>query len=416
MNQRTEIEYAILCKAIMDQDIAAIITDMDEDDFADQYSRMLWTAVSSVVVNGGEVSFPVVKAELMRLNIPQDAVHIVSASAPKGSMTNSSAVYHIQQLKDISYRASLESMSDNVKSMLADNVPADEIDKVVENTIGRRAGMIRFDELSPTDTLEDMVKNLGLLPSGLSKLDAAIGGLENGELTTIAARPGCGKTTLAHHLLDYWATTLKKSGMLASLEMNKTQTMMRIIAKRIRKTYSDLRRNPAIGNAELAKIIEQWERRVKISIDTSNIKAILQRARYLRRHGKLDFLMVDHIGLVSAEGKNPNERISNITGPLKQFALSSNIPVIAFSQMNREIEKRGGLPSLSDLRDSGSIEQDSNKIIFLHKDKDQNRSFVIAKNTFGPCDQIDYYMESEYYTITTERPYRERRGMMVDDI
>ena len=416
LSERKDIEYALLAKAITDQEVAIMLSEYDEDDFSDQYARMLWNAISAVVLGGGEVSFPVIKAEMARINIPRDAISIIlSETGLRGDFltTKGSAFYHGKQLKDISYKCTLDEMAERVKGMLNDNAPLDEMDKCIEDALARRTQVMRFDDLNEDESLEEMLSHSVMLPTRIYELDKVIGGFEGGELTTIAARPGRGKTTIAHYLLDTFASS-GKSGMMASLEMNKVQTMLRIIASRLDKTYAELRGTPALGNMELKKIISQWGGRIKISIDSSDIKTIIQRARYLHRHGKLDFLMIDHIGLCKAEGNNPNERISNITGPLKQFALTYNVPVIAFSQMNREIEKRGGLPSLSDLRDSGSIEQDSNKILFLHMNKDGDRSFVIAKNTFGPQAEVPMYLDQKYYKVLNGRPIT--KGITVNNI
>lgn len=217
------------------------------------------------------------------------------------------------------------------------------------------------------------------LSTGIDSLDAKFCGLKGGQLIVIAGRPKMGKTTLAMNFATYNALHAKKSVLVVSLEMNNTQLMDRIIASEASIPLGVLKsgkleddhwpRLTALTN-KIADCGLSLSTRRGISI--SGVRSMARRHKL--EHG-LDLLLIDHIGLLDGEDRRQGtvERISEITRQSKLLAMELNVPVIILSQLNRALEQRPDKrPIPSDLRDSGSIEQDADMILFVYRDEVYN--------------------------------------------
>ena len=219
------------------------------------------------------------------------------------------------------------------------------------------------------------------VPTGLTDLDDRLGGLHNSDLVIIAGRPSMGKTALATNIAFYAAKNIqekaiKSSVAFFSLEMSSEQLSTRILAEQSRIKSNDIRRG-RISEEQFDKFIETSKNisELPLYIDETpaiSIAAMSNRARRIKRLYGLDLVVVDYIQLMSATSNFRDGRvqeISQITQGLKALAKELSVPVLALSQLSRAVESRDiKKPQLSDLRESGSIEQDADVVMFVYRE------------------------------------------------
>lgn len=254
----------------------------------------------------------------------------------------------------------------------------------------------------------------GGLKTGFYELDNMTSGFQKGDLIVLAARPSMGKTALALNVVSRLALREDKSVGFFSLEMSKLQIIMRLLALTSNISMSAIRTGKPHFNQQ------EWGRleldagalkKGKIFIDDSATLSIIEmktRARRLMNEHNLDIIFVDYLQLMKVTGENLRrndtraQEVATITASLKELAKELQIPVVAIAQLNRAPEQRGvkierGLKyQLSDLKESGAIEQDADVVIFLHRedqvDKDTDRKgvadLIIAKQRNGPTGKI----------------------------
>ncbi|MDC0152718.1 replicative DNA helicase [Candidatus Pelagibacter sp.] len=218
------------------------------------------------------------------------------------------------------------------------------------------------------------------VPTGLTDLDDRLGGLHKSDLVIIAGRPSMGKTALATNIAFNAASKLQESGKKStvaffSLEMSSEQLSTRILAEQSRIKSNDIRRGK-ISEEQFDKFIETSKNisELPLYIDETpaiSIAAVSNRARRIKRLFGLEMIVVDYIQLMRGPTNNANNRvqeISEITQGLKAIAKELSVPVLALSQLSRAVEQRDDhKPLLSDLRESGSIEQDADVVMFVYR-------------------------------------------------
>ncbi len=219
------------------------------------------------------------------------------------------------------------------------------------------------------------------VPTGLRDLDDRLGGLHQSDLIIIAGRPSMGKTSLATNIAFNAAQKLQGSGKKStiaffSLEMSSEQLSTRILAEQARIRSNDIRRGK-ISDEQFDKFLETSKNisELPLYIDETpaiSIAAMSNRARRIKRLFGLDMIIVDYIQLMRGTTFNKDGRvqeISQITQGLKAIAKELSIPVLALSQLSRQVEQRDNhVPQLSDLRESGSIEQDADVVMFVYRE------------------------------------------------
>jgi replicative DNA helicase len=243
------------------------------------------------------------------------------------------------------------------------------------------------------------------LYTGFSRYDEMTGGLHAGESTIIAARPGAGKSAMALNIAQHVTLKLEKTVMFFSLEMSKAQLLRRLVcatarvdSQRVRMNYlnQEERRKLASATSAIAT--------AKLYVDDKSAATVADLYARIRRQnarGPVDLVIVDYLQLMSAGRKfeNRNQEVTYISRRLKLMTSEIGIPVIALSQLNRATEARKGnnRPQLSDLRESGSIEQDADNVAFIFreemytKDREDLRGLaelIIAKQRSGPTGVV----------------------------
>ena len=243
------------------------------------------------------------------------------------------------------------------------------------------------------------------VPTGYTELDRMTSGLQPGDLIIIAGRPSMGKTSFAINIAEHVALYEQLPVGVFSMEMGASQLTLRIVGSIGRIDQGHLRTGQ-LNDDEWAKLPETIERMdsVQIHIDETpalNALELRARARRLARQcGKLGLIVIDYLQLMSSarEGENRATEISEISRSLKALAKELQCPVIALSQLNRDLEKRTDRrPIMSDLRESGAIEQDADVILFIYRDEVYNKEtkdagvaeIIIAKQRNGPIGTVN---------------------------
>ncbi len=255
------------------------------------------------------------------------------------------------------------------------------------------------------------------IPTGFAALDNVLAGFQRSDLIILAARPSMGKTALA---LDIARQTAVKYGTpvgIFSLEMSAQQLVDRMLAAEARVDAWKLRTGKISTDEEFERIRDAMARLSKapIHIDdqpATNALGMRSAARRLKRENGIGLLIVDYLQLMTPTSTRSADsmvqQVTEISRSLKTLARELDVPVLALSQLSRAIEQRRGRPRLSDLRDSGSIEQDADVVIFIHNedrynDNREERSTVteilIEKHRNGPTGKIDLFFDPERATF-----------------
>lgn len=237
------------------------------------------------------------------------------------------------------------------------------------------------------------------IATGYAKLDCYLGGLQRGSLIVLAARTGMGKTALALNIAAQVAAEPAQRVVVFSMEMTRKEIADRVLA---REAGLDVQR-VALGllddsqrrklAAAAARVAGPCERILLDAAGTITPAMIRAHVRRLQRRQPVSLVVVDYLQLVTSAGRaeNQNVRIGQISRELKSMAMDLDVPVLALSQFSREAARRDGEPQLSDLRDSGSIENDANAVVFIHHDdmaawqkgESDLATIIIAKNRNG---------------------------------
>ncbi len=252
------------------------------------------------------------------------------------------------------------------------------------------------------------------VPTGFRDLDKYLSGLQKSDLIILAARPSVGKTTLALDIARQAALNAGTPTMIFSLEMSTQQLVDRMLAAQSRVNAWDLRTGNLSSESQFSKIRDSLDSLSKapIFIDDMAGSSIVRMRSICRRikaeHG-LGLIIVDYLQLMSTSKNYDNmvNQVTEISRSLKSLAKEFDVPVIALSQLSRAVESRGGKPRLSDLRDSGSIEQDADVVMFIHReDKGKDESertgiteILIEKHRNGPVGIIQLFFDDKTTTF-----------------
>jgi replicative DNA helicase len=251
----------------------------------------------------------------------------------------------------------------------------------------------------------DPSKRIKGISTGFTKLDEMTSGLHSGELIILAARPSMGKTALAMNIMEYIAADSQLPCAVFSLEMSKQQLAQRMLCSRGAIDAHKLRRGmlQAQEYQKLASVVGELAKAPLWVDDSAGLTPLELRAkvRRLKRQHDIKAVMIDYMQLMDNPGpESRQQQISEISRSIKAAARELNVPVIALSQLNRASEGRDGhRPRMSDLRESGSIEQDADVVILLHREDyykmsepdyqpDNVAELIIAKQRNGPTGTV----------------------------
>ncbi len=267
------------------------------------------------------------------------------------------------------------------------------------------------------ERLERLHEHKGMLrglPTGFRDLDTTLSGLQKSDLIILAARPSMGKTTLALDIARMTSITHDKSVLIFSLEMSSQQLVDRMLSAQSRVNAWNLRTGHLSSDRDFSQLRDSLDKlaKAKIYIDDQPGNSIVRMkalSRRLKAEKGLDLIVVDYLQLMTTS-KNYDSMVNQVTEisrSLKSLAKELDVPVLALSQLSRAVESRGGKPRLSDLRDSGSIEQDADVVMFIHReDKGKEESektniaeILIEKHRNGPTGKIELYFDEKTTTF-----------------
>ena len=251
------------------------------------------------------------------------------------------------------------------------------------------------------------------IPSGFDGLDNILAGFQKSDLIILAARPSMGKTTFALDIARNAALKYKASVGIFSLEMSDQQLVDRMLAAEAGVDSWKLRTGKLSNDQEFQAVQDAMAKLsdAQIHIDDqpgTNILKMRSSARRLKNEHGLDLLIVDYLQLMSPTNTKASEsmvqQVTEISRSLKILARELDVPVIALSQLSRAVEQRGGKPRLSDLRDSGSIEQDADVVMFIHREDKINKEserpniaeIMIEKHRNGPVGSCELYFDGQH--------------------
>ena len=268
-------------------------------------------------------------------------------------------------------------------------------------------------------------------PSGFEDLDRITGGFQPGNLIILAARPGMGKSALMANFAEHAALTGKEAVALFSLEMSEGELAQRFIASQASIKGDDLRKGK-VPQTRWAKILAASNRLAESALyvdDSSDLSVLDVRAKTRRlaqqQADGLGLVLIDYLQLMRATGQTDNraEQVGQISRGLKTLARELEVPVIALSQLNRGVEQRADKrPMLSDLRESGAIEQDADLVMFIYRDEYYNpdtesqgvAEIIIAKHRNGPTGKLELTFLQRYPKFADiarqERPLEQPSG------
>ena len=388
--EQSVIGSVLVSNEIFDE-INLIITNKN---FYDPMHQKIFYAIEKLIY-GGMLANPITlknyfENEKDELNIPEYLVKITKFSASSRQSIEYSKIIYDQYVK----RELIKISKDVIDSVQLNDLDLDG-KKIIENSEKAlfdlaekgsfNSSLIKFDE-AMRQTIE-MASNAykndeGIVgvPTGLRDLDERLGGLHKSDLVIIAGRPSMGKTALATNIAFFAAKKIqeenkKTSVAFFSLEMSSEQLSTRILAEQSKIKSNDIRRGK-ISEEQFDKFIETSKdiSELPLYIDETpaiSIAALSNRARRIKRKFGLDLIVVDYIQLMRASNFKDGrvQEISEITQGLKAIAKELGVPVLALSQLSRAVEQRDDKkPQLSDLRESGSIEQDADVVMFVYRE------------------------------------------------
>ena len=382
-------------------------------------------------------------AELAELGQPPDAVIVAEHLSMQGSLEEAGGTDYLAQLvADSAGAANIRAYAQIVRdrAMLLQLIGAageiaasayapeghevaeivDEAERRIFDVADRRqrigAGFERVNELieeswSRLRKLSDSPNEIIGVATGFNDLDKLTAGFQNGDLVIIAGRPSMGKTALALNIAASAAAENRVCAGILSMEMSKEQIMFRLIGSIGRINQKRLR-NGRLSDDDWVRVQRSLDTLADAPLfidDTPALKPteVRARARRLKREHDLGLIVVDYLQLMQTGGynENRNTEISRISQSLKSLARELNIPVVVLSQLNRSVEQRTDRrPMMSDLRESGAIEQDADVIIFIYREERYDpetrdkglAEIIVAKQRNGPTDTVRLVYKGEF--------------------
>ena len=356
--------------------------ELTENDFVSLMNKKIIRAINKLKLSKQEVSMLSVSEQI------KDEKNILEYLSELNAYTIGSTAENIyEKIKDLTKKRDTFLLA---KEIMKETKETENIDLLMEKAISKLQKIEMQTEKQEnfvnliartTDLIEQNIKKKDDLSyyTGFFELDALTDGLHKGELTIIGARPATGKTTFALQIAER-IVGYNKSVMFVSLEMSEEQIIQKILAKKSRVNSRKIR-NGDLTEEELDNIYikcgEISDLPLLLYTKLKSIQQIEIEARKLKNKGKIDLLIIDYLQLVRNMGnfKSREQEVADISRTLKLLSLELEIPIIALCQLNRNASKNE--PTLADIRESGSIEQDADNVIFLYQEDVEDNKVTI---------------------------------------
>ncbi len=432
--QNIEAEQSVLGAMLIRQEA---ITETQEilraDDFYREAHRIVYNAIEELFSNHEAVDLVTLTEQLRKTNNLDKVGGISFVTALANSVpTAANVVYHAKIVKEkAELRRLIDAATEIATKAYADEDDVDDIMDDAEKKIlaiaanQMRGTFVPISEIiiSAIDRVEQLYENQGGLTgisTGFSDLDQLTSGLQPSDLVLVAARPSMGKTAFTLNIATY-AALHDSSVAFFSLEMSKEQLVQRMICSEGGIDSQRLRTGDLLDE-EWTQLIATADRlsTAKIYIDDTpgiTVMELRSKARRLKAEHGLDLVIIDYLQLMQGRsarsGDNRQQEISEISRSLKALARELGVPVVALSQLSRSVESRQvKKPMLSDLRESGSLEQDADIVMFLYREDYYNQEtenkniteVIIAKHRNGPIDTVRLFFHKEYTKFRSVSP------------
>ena len=425
MPHSEEAEQSVIGSMIMDGE--AIVTAMEilvPGDFYGRQYGILFEAVTELFADAKPVDLVTLRDKLKEKDVPQELYSIeFLADLVRVVPTSANVRYYAQIVKDKSVLRNLIKVTEGISNeCYLDKEKLDDIlagaEKNVFDIVQRRCSSdfvnIRDIVIQSLDNIEAASRNKGAvtgIATGFYDLDYKTAGLQPSDLVLLAARPSMGKTAFVLNIAEHIAVKNKITTAIFSLEMSKTQLVNRILSMNSRVDAQVLRTGN-LEDSDWANLMESARiiGESGLIIDDTpgiSITELRSKCRKFKLEQNLGLVIIDYLQLMSASGRSESrqQEISEISRSLKALAREINCPVVALSQLSRAVEKRDDKrPMLSDLRESGAIEQDADVVMFIYRDEYYNKEspeagiteIIIAKQRNGPTGTVKLGWQAEY--------------------
>ncbi|MBP5204079.1 replicative DNA helicase [bacterium] len=413
--QNIEAEQSLLGCMLMDKEtIINVSSWLLPQHFYDERHVLIYAAIQELFNNGLPVDLITVSDKLKKQKkLTQAGGSAYLADLVSTDATSAHAEKYGEIIKESAMRRNLISAARNITELsFEETIPFDDVMDKAEKEIfdiaqtGTKSNFVPIKDLikGAYERAENADKGdsyLGI-STGFKDLDDLLGGFQRSDLVILAARPSVGKTSLALDMMRYAALHEKKTVAFFSLEMSNEQIMDRLLGMTSGIPFWEIRTGK-LTDQKFMKLADTMGELADANmyIDDSagqHINAIRTKARQLAMEHGLDIIFVDYLQLVHGSNKESRTlEVGEISQGLKNIAKELNVPVIALSQLSRAIEQRQGRrPQLSDLRESGSIEQDADVVMFIDREETWNPEtenkgtgdLIVAKHRNGPTGDI----------------------------
>lgn len=419
MPNSAETEQAVIGSILMDKDKMTDVADiLVPDDFYQSEYRMIYQAMIQINSEGRPVDLVTVLEQLKTMNVPPEVSSLDFMRDIANSVaTSANAKHYAKIVKEKSLLRNVIKVNETImEECYSGRESADAILEETEKQLFKLLQSRGAEDLTPIkdvvmeaiNRIEAASKQSGSvtgIPTGFTDLDYRTAGLQPSDMILVAARPSMGKTAFALNLAAHAACKKHITTAIFSLEMSKVQLMNRFLAMESGVSAQNMR----TGNLSEG----EWEKLVEgaailgdsglVIDDTPGISISDMRSKCRKiklEHDDLGLIIIDYIQLMtsSTRSESRQQEVSEISRSLKALARELNVPVIALSQLSRAVEQRPDhRPMLSDLRESGAIEQDADVVMFLYRDeyykKDTDKpgvaEVIIAKQRNGPVGTVE---------------------------
>ena len=421
-----EAERSVLGSALLSKDaLFDVVELLTEDDFYSEIHKEIFRSIKELYRKSSPVDTLTVSEEIKRRNSLEmvgGRAYIAALAADVPSTSNAAEYAKIVSQK-ASLRRLIETADDIVQKSYEENMETNAILDFAEKEIfeiaqkGQKSDFthikdVLLENINIIDKVSQLDGNLTGLTTGFRDLDQMTSGLQRSDLIILAARPAMGKTAFALSVAQQAAVKGGASVMIFSMEMSKEQLGQRLLSMESRIDMQSLK----TGNLERT----DWDQinmaldvlsKADINIDDTpgiSISEMRSKCRKYKLEHDLKLIIIDYLQLMSGSGRSTDSRqqeISDISRSLKALARELNVPVLALSQLSRAVEQRPDhRPMLSDLRESGAIEQDADVVMFIYRDDYYNKDtelkgiseIIIAKQRNGPIGTVNLAWLPEY--------------------
>ena len=421
-------EEAVLSTILKNNDAYFLIEgELQSRHFDGDKNRFVFKAMENLFGNNDVVDMTTLTAELEK----NDTISNVGGSDGLKKLLNSTSSYkgitsYSKLIIEKSTKRELIELSGDIMDRASGNDESIDVIEFAEKQIGDISSKgVKDDSTvvisdSNKTTLKrirdfmDSGKEIKGFSTGFETLDKTISGLNKGNLIVLGARPSVGKSTLALNIALNTAMNENKRTIFFSLEMSTDELTEKLLSSIAEVSVEGIDKSED-GERKYSELLKAEEKLKKTKLmlnDTAglsiaNIKAI---SRKIKRKGGLDFIVIDYLQLMSHSKEynksTTNDKVASISKGLKQLAKDLDVPVLVLSQLNREGGKRDVRPNLTNLRDSGAIEQDADVVMLLHRDlKEENGIILIEKNRHGKLGEVFISLKGEVSTFKEIEEY-----------